>query len=111
MIFVPLAAVMTPMFAAWCVLFDVSILAAHALTNGRYPSLTKVIVCTGITLAANAYCFWTEREHKACRVAMRGLLRDGVARPAITVRQAAFVVLVVLVVSLLFAWVFFFVDG
>jgi hypothetical protein len=99
------------MFAAWCVLFDVSILAAHALTNGRYPSLAKVIVCTAITVAANAYCFWTEREHRACRIAMRRLTKDGIERTAITVGQATIVVVVVMAVSALFAWVFFFIDG
>jgi len=111
LVYVPLGPVITPMIAGWCVLFDVSILAAHALTNGRYPSLGKVLVCTAITVIANAYCFYTARQHKACRAAFAALVKDGIGRPAITVYQAAIIVLVVLAVSALLAWAFFFVDG
>ncbi len=107
LVFVPLAAVMTPMFAGWCVLFEVSTVVTHILTNGRHPTLGRVLVCTAITVTANAYCFYTARQHRACREACAALVKEGIGQPAINVRQTVIVILVVMAVSALFAWTFF----
>jgi hypothetical protein len=111
LIFVPLWPVLTPLLAVWCGLLDVSVIVAHLLTNGSYPSLAKVVVSTSITVAVNAYCFYTARQHRACRQAFRELVRDGIARPAITIHQAGIVVAALLGFTALWTWVFFFTSN
>jgi multisubunit Na+/H+ antiporter MnhC subunit len=96
----------SPLLALWCLMLDLAIIVAHSVTNGRYPSLTKVIACTVITVSINAYCFWTAKKHREWRAALRLASKAGL-RPAITIRQAVIVVAAIIGFSVLGTWALF----
>src|SRR5262245_18029857 len=106
LVHVPLRPSLTPLIAFWCNAFDVLLIVSYATTNGRFPPLSKIIICTAVTITVSVYCLRTERKNKACRVAFRALVKEGLGRPAITDIQTATLVGMLAVFTYFGFWVF-----
>src|SRR5262245_7402790 len=104
LVYAPLAPVISLLLAIWSGMLDVAIIVSHLMSNGRYPSLFKVVVCTTITVAVNAYCWYTASKHRECRAAIARLIKEGIVRPALMPYQALFVVLAAMGFSALGGW-------